>query len=122
MTRPLLACLVAITLAWGAAQAQPGRFVVVPAENGPEGSVRLDTYTGAVAVLSDGADGADGAMTWSRIGVPSGARVPSSYTSPSYVLSELPLRAERTFLVDGQGGRVYLLRRSGDQLLWQEVQ
>ena len=119
MTRSLLACLAALALVWAPAQAQPERFVVIPADNGPEGSVRLDTYTGDVAVLSDGADGA---MAWSRIGVPSGARVPSSYTGPSYALSEVPLRAGRTFLVDGQGGRVWLLRRSGDRLLWQEVQ
>lgn len=119
MHRPVIACLAALALTWGSAQAQPERFTVIPAKDGPADSVRLDTYTGAVAVLGDGAEGR---MAWSRIGVPPGARVPSSYTSPSYGLSETPLRAGRTFLVDGQGGRVWLLRRSGEQLMWQEIQ
>ena len=119
MPRPLAALAAALVLAPALAGAHPhGRFVLHAAEEGAEGAVRLDTHTGAVAVMGAGEDGEAG---WVPVRLASGSWKPKSYMGPSYALEGMPLEVGATFLVDTQGGRTWVVREDETGLVLVEV-
>ena len=110
--------VVALSLACASAQAHGARFVLHAGEDGTEHAVRVDTHTGAVAVMDEDADGAP---SWRGIRFVDGSWKPKGYGGPSYTLEGLPLTTGATYLVDGEGGRVWLLREDEAGLFFEEV-
>ena len=108
----------ALALSCASANAHGPRFVLHTGEDGTADAVRVDTHTGAVAVMDEDAEGGPG---WRRIRFVEGSWQPKGYGGPSYYLEGMPLAVGATYLVDGDGGRTWLLRESEAGLFFEEV-